>query len=40
MEEKLKKQTVGLVLLEDFERARKGLEELKAREAAGTGELE
>lgn len=36
MEESLKKQTVGLVHLEEFQQRRKELEELKAREAAKT----
>jgi protein FAM50 len=39
MEESLKKSTVGLVRLEDFQQRRKELEELKAREAAATSEL-
>lgn len=39
MEESLKKSTIGLVRLEDFQRARLALEEAKAREAAQTDEL-
>lgn len=39
MEETLKKQTIGLVLLDDFQKKRKELEEIKAREAAQTDEL-
>jgi protein FAM50 len=39
MEESLKKHTVGLVRLEEFQQRRKELEELKAREAAQTSEL-
>ncbi|KAA1469521.1 XAP5-domain-containing protein [Dentipellis sp. KUC8613] len=39
MEESLKKSTVGLVRLEDFQQRRKELEEAKAREAARTDEL-
>ncbi|KDQ17989.1 hypothetical protein BOTBODRAFT_52803 [Botryobasidium botryosum FD-172 SS1] len=39
MEEVLKKSTIGLVRLEDFQNRRKELEELKAREAARTNEL-
>ena len=39
MEDSLKKSTVGLVRLEDFQQRRKELEELKAREAAKTDEL-
>lgn len=39
MEESLKKHTVGLVHLEEFQQRRKELEELKAREAAMTNEL-
>ncbi|KAG8897535.1 hypothetical protein FRB99_008107, partial [Tulasnella sp. 403] len=39
MEETLKKSTVGLVRLEDFQRTRAALEEAKAREAAQTDEL-
>jgi len=39
MEESLKKSTVGLVRLEDFQQRRKELEEAKAREAARTNEL-
>jgi protein FAM50 len=39
MEESLKKHTVGLVRLEDFQQRRKEIEELKAREAAKTSEL-
>ncbi|TFY52155.1 hypothetical protein EVG20_g10679 [Dentipellis fragilis] len=39
MEESLKKSTVGLVRLEDFQQRRKELEEAKAREAAQTDEL-
>ena len=35
----LKKSTVGLVRLEDFQQRRKELEEAKAREAARTNEL-
>jgi protein FAM50 len=39
MEESLKKSTVGLMQLDDFQQARKEIEELKAREAARTSEL-
>ena len=39
MEDSLKKSTVGLVRLEDFQQKRKELEEAKAREAAKTNEL-
>lgn len=39
MEDSLKKSTVGLVRLEDFQQRRKELEEAKAREAARTDEL-
>lgn len=39
MEDHLKKTTVGLVKLEDFQQRRKELEEAKAREAAKTDEL-
>ena len=39
MEDKLKKTTVGLVHLEEFQARRKELEEAKAREAAKTDEL-
>ncbi|TFY78415.1 hypothetical protein EWM64_g5597 [Hericium alpestre] len=39
MEETLKKSTVGLVRLEEFQQRRKELEEAKAREAARTDEL-
>lgn len=39
MEESLKKHTVGLMHLDDFQQRRKELEELKAREAARTSEL-
>ncbi|KAI0928696.1 hypothetical protein AcW1_005870 [Taiwanofungus camphoratus] len=39
MEDTLKKSTVGLVRLEDFQQRRKELEEAKAREAARTNEL-
>lgn len=39
MEESLKKHTVGLVHLEEFQQRRKEIEELKAREAAMTSEL-
>jgi len=39
MEETLKNSTVGLVKLEDFQQRRRELEELKAREAAMTSEL-
>ncbi|KAI0807361.1 XAP5-domain-containing protein [Fomes fomentarius] len=39
MEDTLKKSTVGLVRLEDFQQRRKELEEAKAREAARTSEL-
>jgi protein FAM50 len=39
MEESLKKSTIGLVRLEDFEKKRKALEEAKLREAAKTDEL-
>lgn len=39
MEDSLKKSTVGLVRLEDFQQRRKELEEAKAREAAQTDEL-
>lgn len=39
MEESLKKSTIGLVRLEDFEKKRRELEEAKAREAANTDEL-
>ena len=39
MEDFLKKQTVGLVRLEDFQQRRKELEEAKAREAARTDDL-
>ncbi|KAJ1309886.1 hypothetical protein OPQ81_006648 [Rhizoctonia solani] len=39
MEESLKKSTIGLVKLEDFQNKRKELEEAKAREAARTNEL-
>ncbi|KAI0320722.1 XAP5-domain-containing protein [Amylostereum chailletii] len=39
MEESLKKSTVGLVRLEEFQQRRKELEEAKAREAARTDEL-
>ena len=39
MEETLKKSTVGLVRLEDFQNKRKELEEAKARAAAQTDEL-
>ncbi|KZO90491.1 XAP5-domain-containing protein [Calocera viscosa TUFC12733] len=38
-EDALKKSTVGLVQLDDFQSARKALEEAKAREAARTDEL-
>ena len=38
MEDTLKKSTVGLVRLEDFQQRRKALEEAKAREAARTSE--
>ncbi|EJU05149.1 XAP5-domain-containing protein [Dacryopinax primogenitus] len=38
-EDALKKSTVGLVQLEEFQSARRALEELKAREAARTDEL-
>ncbi|KAI0030374.1 XAP5-domain-containing protein [Vararia minispora EC-137] len=39
VEDTLKRQTVGLVHLEDFQQRRKELEEARAREAARTGEL-
>ncbi|EIN07249.1 XAP5-domain-containing protein [Punctularia strigosozonata HHB-11173 SS5] len=39
MEDSLKKHTVGLVRLEDFQQRRKEIEEAKAREAAKTNEL-
>lgn len=39
MEDTLKKTTVGLVKLEEFQQKRKELEEAKAREAAKTDEL-
>lgn len=39
MEDTLKKSTVGLVRLEEFQQRRKELEEAKAREAARTSEL-
>lgn len=39
MEDTLKKSTVGLVHLEEFQQRRKELEEAKAREAARTSEL-
>lgn len=39
MEDTLKKSTVGLVRLEEFQQRRKELEEAKAREAAQTSEL-
>ncbi|TCD68911.1 hypothetical protein EIP91_009462 [Steccherinum ochraceum] len=39
MEDTLKKSTVGLVRLEEFQQRRKELEEAKAREAAMTNEL-
>lgn len=39
MEESLKKSTIGLVRLEDFQNTRKALEEAKAREAARTDDL-
>ncbi|KAF8319309.1 XAP5-domain-containing protein [Clavulina sp. PMI_390] len=39
MEETLKKSTVGLVKLEDFQKTREALEEAKARAAAKTDEL-
>ncbi|CCM02086.1 uncharacterized protein FIBRA_04163 [Fibroporia radiculosa] len=39
VEDTLKKSTVGLVKLEDFQQRRKELEEAKAREAARTNEL-
>ncbi|KAH9946157.1 XAP5-domain-containing protein [Epithele typhae] len=39
MEDTLKKSTVGLVKLEEFQQRRKELEEAKAREAARTNEL-
>ena len=39
IEETLKKQTVGLVRLEDFQKRREELEEEKRREAAKTNEL-
>ncbi|KAH8107135.1 XAP5, circadian clock regulator-domain-containing protein [Cristinia sonorae] len=39
MEDTLKKSTVGLVHLEEFQQRRKELEEAKAREAARTNEL-
>ncbi|EPT06047.1 hypothetical protein FOMPIDRAFT_1109728 [Fomitopsis schrenkii] len=39
MEDTLKKSTVGLVKLEEFQQRRKELEEAKAREAARTSEL-
>ncbi|KZT68139.1 XAP5-domain-containing protein [Daedalea quercina L-15889] len=39
MEDTLKKSTVGLVKLEEFQQRRKDLEEAKAREAARTSEL-
>lgn len=39
MEDTLKKTTVGLVRLEDFQQRRRELEEAKAREAAKTDEL-
>lgn len=39
IEETLKKQTVGLVRLEDFQKRRGELEEEKRREAAKTNEL-
>ncbi|THH33970.1 hypothetical protein EUX98_g288 [Antrodiella citrinella] len=39
MEDTLKKSTVGLVRLEDFQQRRKQLEEAKAREAARTSEI-
>ena len=39
MEDTLKKSTVGLVKLEEFQQRRKELEEAKAREAARSNEL-
>lgn len=39
MEETLKKSTIGLVRLDDFQKMRKELEEAKAREAAKTDDL-
>ncbi len=39
IEETLKKQTVGLVRLEDFQKRREELEEEKRREIARTSEL-
>ncbi|KAF8343893.1 XAP5-domain-containing protein [Cantharellus anzutake] len=39
VEETLKKSTIGLVRLEDFQNTRKALEEAKAREAARTDDL-
>ena len=39
MEDTLKKSTVGLVRLEEFQQKRKELEEAKVREAARTNEL-
>ena len=39
MEDTLKKSTVGLVKLQDFQQRRQELEEKKAREAARTDEL-
>jgi protein FAM50 len=39
MEESLKKSTVGLVRLEDFQAMKKEIQEAKAREAAKTNEL-
>ena len=39
MEEVLKKSTVGLVRLEDFQRTRAALEEAKLRDAARTSDL-
>lgn len=39
MEESLKKSTVGLVKLEDFQKRREELEEERRREAARTNEV-
>ena len=39
VEETLKKQTIGLVRLEDFQKRREELEEEKRRQAARTNEL-
>lgn len=39
MEETLKKQTIGLVNLDEFQRRRAELEEQKARQAAMTDDI-